>query len=124
MEEKKKILLIEDDLYLVKIYGNKLRLNGFAISVATTGEEGLHKAVTEQPQVILLDIMLPGIDGFQVLEDLKMKKDTKAIPVIIMSNLGQQTDIERGKELGADDYLVKANLSLIHLVEKIKKYLA
>ncbi len=124
MSTHKKILLIEDDLYLLKIYGNKLRLNNFDVAVATTGEEGLHKAAVEKPNLILLDLMLPGIDGFQVLEDLKRKKDTQDIPVIILSNLGQESDIHTGKSLGAKDYLVKANLSLIHLVDKINKYLA
>lgn len=119
----KKILLIEDELALLKIYSNKLKLNGFDVSVATTGEEGLHKAATEKPDLILLDLMLPGVDGFEVLADLKKKKDTQSIPVIILSNLGQQADIERGKKLGALDYLVKANLSLINLVEKITSYL-
>ncbi|HCJ52504.1 MAG TPA: response regulator [Candidatus Kerfeldbacteria bacterium] len=124
MTENNKILIIEDDLYILKIYTNKLKMNQFDVSFATTGEEGLHKASTEKPQLILLDLMLPGVDGFQVLADLKKKVDTHDIPVIILSNLGQQSDIERGKELGATDYLVKANLSLIHLVDKVKKYLS
>lgn len=123
MPPQPKILLIEDDLYILKIYTNKLKMNGFDVSVATTGEEGLHKASTEKPDLVLLDLMLPGIDGFQVLEDLKNKQDTKDAPVIILSNLGQPSDIERGKNLGAVDYLVKANLSLIHLVDKVKKQL-
>ena len=124
MTENNKIRIIEDDLYILKIYTNKLKMNQFDVSFATTGEEGLHKASTEKPQLILLDLMLPGVDGFQVLADLKKKVDTHDIPVIILSNLGQQSDIERGKELGATDYLVKANLSLIHLVDKVKKYLS
>lgn len=123
MTKKNKILLIEDEVYLLKIYGNKLRRNNFDVSLATTGDEGLHKVITEKPDLILLDLILPGKDGFRVLEEIKKNPETKKIPIIILSNLGQKSDIERGISLGASDYLVKADVSLPHLVEKIKKYL-
>lgn len=125
MTPKNKILLIEDELYLLKIYGNKLRRNDFDVSIATTGDEGLHKVMTDKPDLILLDLILPGgKDGFQVLEEIKKNPSTRKIPIIILSNLGQKSDIERGVALGAADYLVKADISLPNVVEKIKKYLS
>lgn len=125
MAPKNKILLIEDELYLLKIYGNKLKRNGFDVSIATTGDEGLHKVMTDKPDLILLDLILPGgKDGFQVLEEIKKNPSTRKIPIIILSNLGQKSDIERGVALGAADYLVKADISLPNVVEKIKKYLS
>ena len=123
MGAAKKILLIEDDLSLLKIYSNKLKNNGYDVSVATTGDEGLRKAQVEKPNLVLLDLILPGKDGFMVLEELKKMPETKESPVIILSNLGQETDIQRGNDLGAADYLVKADVSLVDLVEKINSYL-
>lgn len=123
MSPQPKVLLVEDDLSLMKIYSNKLRISGFDVSVATTGDEGFRKAQVELPQIILLDLILPGMDGFLVLEELKKNPVTEGIPVVILSNLGQQTDIERGKRLGAVDYLVKSDVSLIDVVAKVKKYI-
>ncbi len=119
----KKVLLAEDDLALLKIYSNKLRLGGFDVSPATTGDEALRKAQTDLPGIILLDLILPGQDGFMVLESLKRNSKTKNIPVIILSNLGQETDIERGRRLGAVDYLVKSDVSLNELVDKVRAYI-
>ncbi len=123
MAQTPKVLLVEDDLSLMKIYSNKLRISGFDVSVATTGDEGLRKAQIELPQIILLDLILPGMDGFLVIEELKKNPVTEGIPVVILSNLGQQTDIERGKRLGAVDYLVKSDVSLVDVVAKVKKYI-
>lgn len=123
MAKKQKVLLVEDDLSLLKIYSNKLKINDFEVSIATTGDEGLRKAQVDQPNLILLDLILPGKDGFLVLEELKSSPSTDQIPVIILSNLGQQTDIERGKRLGAIDYLVKSDISLVDLVGKVKKFI-
>lgn len=122
MDKKALVLLVEDDLSSIKIYRNKLEQNGFNVSVATTGDEGLHKAKNEQPNVILLDLILPGMDGFLVLEELKKDNATDKIPVVILSNLGQPKDIVRGMRMGAVDYLVKSDESLVGLVEKVKKY--
>jgi len=118
-----KILLVEDDLSLLKIYSNKLKINGFDVLPATTGDEALRKAQAESPNIVLLDLIIPGKDGFVVLEELKKMEQTKNIPVIILSNLGQESDIQRGRRLGAVDYLIKSDVSLVDLVGKIKKYL-
>lgn len=120
---QKKVLLVEDEQALLKIYSNKLRHSGFDVSVAITGDEALRKAPAEKPDIILLDLILPGKDGFVVLQALKEDEVTKNIPVIILSNLGQEADMSRGKELGAVDYLVKADVGLMELVEKVKKYI-
>jgi DNA-binding response OmpR family regulator len=123
MKTSLKVLLVEDDQALLKIYSNKLRLNGFEVLMATTGEEALRKAQAEGPRLILLDIILPEKDGFMVLEELKKNVATKKIPVIILSNLGQESDQTRGLKLGAVDYLVKSDVSLMDLVEKVKKHI-
>lgn len=120
MASNPKVLLVEDDLALLKIYSNKLRISGFDVSMATTGDEAIRKAQVELPAIMLLDLILPGKDGFVVLGELKKNSATKNIPVIILSNLGQESDISRGKELGAIDYLVKSDVSLMDLVEKVR----
>ena len=93
------------------------------MSVANTGDEALRKVKTELPDLVLLDLILPGKDGFMVLEEIKSDPKTKKIPVVILSNLGQESDIKRGKELGAIDYLVKSDIGLMDLVAKMKRYL-
>lgn len=118
-----KVLLVEDDQALLKIYSNKLRLNGFNVLMATTGDEAIRKALAEAPRIILLDVILPEKDGFLVLEELKQSPVTKKIPVVILSNLGQESDIDRGRKLGAIDYLVKSDVSLMDLVAKVKQYI-
>ena len=123
MGEQKRVLFVEDDQSLLKIYSNKLRISGYDISLATTGDEGLRKAALEHPDLILLDLILPGKDGFKVLGELKSVDGTKDMPVIILSNLGQEEDVKRGKELGAVDYLVKSDVSLMDLVEKVQKFI-
>jgi DNA-binding response OmpR family regulator len=114
------ILLVEDDKFLRELIVRKLSQEDFKIIEATDGEEGLKKAKEVSPDLILLDLILPGIDGFEVLS--KIKEDTKisAIPVIILSNLGQREDIERGMKLGAVDYLVKAHFTPNEIIDKVK----
>lgn len=118
-----KVLIIEDDLSLLKIYTNKLKLNGFEVSMATTGDEGVRKSKVDRPNIILLDLILPGQDGFQVLQQLKNTPETSATPVIIMSNLAQPSDKQRAADLGAVDYLVKADISLVDMIAKVKQYI-
>lgn len=122
-KRKKTILVVEDDSFLVKIYISKLTREGFEVVAAYNGEEGINKAKSQKPDLILLDLVLPKKDGFSVLEDLKKDQKLKKVPVLIMSNLGQESDIIKGKEMGAVDYLIKANASINEVVEKIKEYI-
>lgn len=118
-----KVLVAEDDRFLSKAYGTKLKKEGFEVILAINGEEAFLKAKSEKPDVILLDLVMPKKDGFEALADLKKDSTTKIIPVIVLSNLGQEEDISRGRELGAVDYLVKSNISIREVVEKVKEVL-
>ena len=106
VNSSKKILIIEDDVFLNELMAKKLIEEGFDVIKAVNGEEGLEMAQQERPDLILLDLILPGMDGFEILEKIKEEPETSAIPVIILSNLGQREDIEKGFDLGADDYLI------------------
>ena len=118
-----KILVGEDDRFLAKAYNVKLIKAGFDVVLAANGEEVVAKALSEKPDLILLDLIMPKKDGFEALEEIKKLAPTKNIPVIILSNLGQIEDIQRGKELGASDYLVKSNISINDIVSKINQLL-
>jgi DNA-binding response OmpR family regulator len=116
----KTILIVEDDKFLRELISKKLIQEGYDIIETIDGEEGLKKIKTEQPDLVLLDLILPGIDGFEVLSQMKEDPKTSAIPVIILSNLGQKEDVEKGLKLGAVDYLIKAHFTPGEIVEKIK----
>ena len=118
-----KILYIEDEVALQKTLGEALRLGGFNVLFASDGESGLRLAKKEKPDLILLDLILPKKNGFEVLKDLKAEKETVEIPVIVMTNLEGPTDVKKVIELGATTYLVKANYSLSEMVEKVKQEL-
>ncbi|MBI4101609.1 MAG: response regulator [Candidatus Nealsonbacteria bacterium] len=118
-----KILMVEDDIFLRKIYREKFLREGFNFLEATNGEEGLNKVVAEKPDLVLLDLMLPRKNGFDVLIEMKRNKATARIPVVILSNLGQDSDVKRGLELGANDYLVKTDVNLSDVVAKAKEWL-
>lgn len=118
---KIKVLLVEDDPFLLSMYSTKFESEGFEVAVATDGEEGLKLAAKETPSIILLDILLPKIDGFEVLKALKKEEGTKNIPVILLTNLSQKDEVEQGISLGASDYLIKAHFMPSEVVEKIKK---
>ncbi|NCO05011.1 MAG: response regulator [Candidatus Magasanikbacteria bacterium] len=117
------VLLVEDDTFLSNIYKTKFEMEGFKISTADNGESGYNEAKKKKPDVILLDILLPKMDGFAVLEKLKADDDTKDIPVIMLTNLGQKDDVDKGFELGAVDYLIKAHFKPSETVEKVRKVL-
>jgi len=119
----KTILIVEDDRFLRELIARKLKQEGFDISEAVDGETGIKKIKEEKPDLVLLDLILPGVDGFEVLA--KMKEDPKLalIPVIILSNLGQREEVEKGLKLGAIDYLIKAHFTPGEIVEKIKNAL-
>ena len=121
--KKAKILIVEDDKTLLDMYKLKFEQEGFNILIALDGLIGLELIKKELPAVILLDIMMPKMDGFAVLAELKKDKSTKDIPVLMLSNLGQQSDVEKGKKMGADDYIVKASMTPSQVVDKVKSYL-
>jgi DNA-binding response OmpR family regulator len=120
VNSSKKILIIEDDVFLNELMAKKLIEEGFDVIKAVNGEEGLEMAQQERPDLILLDLILPGMDGFEILEKIKEEPETSAIPVIILSNLGQREDIEKGFDLGADDYLIKAHFTPDEIVERAR----
>jgi len=124
MANKIKILLIEDDPFLLSMYATKFELEGFEIISADDGEKALKAASKEKPDIILLDVLLPKMDGFEVLKELKKNEETKAVPVILLTNLSQRDDVEKGLALGAVDYLIKAHFMPTEVVEKIKKTLS
>jgi len=119
----KKILVIEDDKYLRDLIVEKLKKENFEILEAVDGEVGWKMTNNHHPDLVILDIILPLLNGFDYLEMLRKKPDVAQTQVIILSNLGQPDDIERGKNLGVKDYLVKAHFTPKDLVEKVKQYL-
>lgn len=118
-----KVLLIEDEPLTIKIYRTHLQSEGHEVLIADNGEEGLKLAVGEQPDLIVLDIMMPKIDGFSLLKEIKTNPKTQKIPVLIYSNLSSPQDITKAKELGATDYLIKAKVTPTQVVKKIKESL-
>jgi len=118
-----KILIVEDDRFLRELISRKLINEGYEVIEAVDGEEGLKRIKEEKPALVLLDLILPGMDGFEVLERVKSDPSTAQIPVIILSNLGQREEIERGLKLGAMDYMIKAHFTPGEIVEKIKNIL-
>jgi DNA-binding response OmpR family regulator len=119
-ETKGKILIIEDDRYISKMYQLKLSLEGYDVQVAENGREGVDKVKEFMPDIILLDILMPELDGFEVLKIVKSDDATKDIPVLVMSNLGQEDHVEKGMKLGAIGYIVKSQYTPSKVVEKIK----
>ncbi|MBU1015093.1 response regulator [Patescibacteria group bacterium] len=118
-----KILIVEDDKFLRELIVQKLASEGHEIVEAVDGEEGVRKIKEEVPQLVLLDIILPGIDGFEVLRQIKAEPTTANVPVLILSNLGQQEDVEKGLQLGAADYIIKAHFTPGEIIEKINTVL-
>jgi len=117
------VLIVEDDTFLAEIYQKKFEMEGFRVSVSNNGEKGLADAKKKLPDIILLDILLPKLDGFAVLAGLKADAATKKIPVILLTNLGQKDDVEKGLEDGAEDYLIKTHFKPSEVVDKVRKIL-
>lgn len=122
MDEKKKILLIEDDRALQAALAEALAQEGFEVASAFDGEEGLKKTAEVQPSLILLDIILPKKDGYEVLAEIK-KSPAKDIPVLILTNLEEIDNVQKALDLGAKTFMVKSEFSLKEIVEKIKENL-
>lgn len=119
----KQILLIEDDPFLLDIYSTKLTEAGFSVETATNGEEALIKAKENLPRLIILDIVLPQVDGWEILKRIKSENNLRQIPVVILSNLGQKSEVEKGLKMGAAKYLIKAHYTPSQVVEEIRETL-
>lgn len=116
----KTILIIEDDDFVVKAYKVKFEKEGFNVAVALDGNEALAYLKKEPADLIILDLMLPEINGFDVLATIRKNEKWKKVPVIVMSNLGQEQDIKRCQALGISDYIVKSDIKISEVVEKVK----
>lgn len=123
-QKKKSIFIVDDDKFLLDMYALKFKETGFEVFTAFSGSDAVvflkeHK----NPDVILLDIVMPGMDGFDLLKKIKTEKLSERSLVIVLSNLGQESDIERAKQLGAEGYIVKASATPGEIVKKIIEYL-
>lgn len=123
-DAKVKILLIEDEEMLANMYEVKFQNEGFDIIKALDGAAGLELSKTTSPDLVLLDVIMPKMDGFSVLRAMREDPKTKDLPVLLLTNLGQDEDVAKGKELGAIGYLVKANVTPAEVVESVKRELA
>lgn len=120
--DKIKVLLIEDEPEVLELYRLKLTLDDYDVVTATNGLEGLSKAESENPELIFLDIKMPGMDGFEVMKRLRKNDATKDTPVVILSNFDEESMIEKGLALGASDYLIKSHFTPASLSEKLQEY--
>jgi len=118
-----KILIIEDDQFIRRICKNGLERSGFDVVTATEGEEGIEKAREQSPDLILSDLIMPHKNGFEMLEQIKKDEQLKDIPIIILSNLGQESDIQKIKKMGVVDYLIKSDFKIKEVVERINYHL-
>ena len=120
----KKILLAEDDKFLSLAMGDKLTREGFVVLSSVKGVETVNQAKADHPDLILLDIIMPQKTGFEVLSELRLDPTTRDIPIIVLSNIGQEVDIKKARDLGAKDYLVKTNVEMKEVIARIKEELA
>lgn len=117
-----KVLLIEDDEMLHGMYTQKFKNEGFEVVSAYDGAEGVQLSGEVQPDIILLDVIMPKMDGFVALKKIRSADATKDTPVILLTNLGQEEDVRKGKELGANDYFIKANHTPQEVVDKVRQF--
>ena len=120
----KKILIVDDDPFILDMYTLKFKERGFDVAIGRDGKTGLAKVKEIQPDILLLDIVMPGMDGFEVLKTLKEGATGPLPKIVFLTNFGQKDDIERGLQLGADDYIIKAHYTPTEVVEKIEQILA
>jgi len=123
MSKEVSVLIIEDDSYISDMYKIKLESENFEVAIAKDGIIGIKSLEKQKPDIILLDIVMPKIDGFNVLKTIKKNPDLKEIPVVLLTNLSQKENVERGFELGADSYIIKAHFTPSEVVKKIKEIL-
>ncbi len=123
MKEKDIILLVEDDEFLRRMYSTKLETEGFGVLAAEDGEKALDLVNLSTPKLALVDILMPKMDGFEFIEKIKSVQTLRNIPVIVLTNLSNPEDVKKAKNLGAVEYIVKANYLPSEVVEIIKKYI-
>lgn len=121
-ESAPKILIIDDDPFILEMYVLKFKEHNFQVETASNGQEGLAKAKEYRPDLLLLDIVMPALDGFDILQQIK-KNSSPDMKIVLLTNLGQKEDVERGMQLGADDYIIKAHFTPSEVVEKVKALL-
>ncbi|MBU4351273.1 response regulator [Candidatus Parcubacteria bacterium] len=119
----KQILLVEDDSFLIDIYTTKFKEMGFNIDVAQDGNQALRKILENNVELVLLDIVLPHVDGWEILKKIRQENSLKDLKVVILSNLGQKSEVDKAFALGATKYLIKAHYTPSEVVEEIKKIL-
>ncbi len=122
-QRKHKILLVEDDESLASVYTERFEAEGFDVKHVANGEEALTKAIEFKPDLILLDVMMPKISGFDVLDILRNTPETANVRIIMLTALSQEKDKERAKEMGVDDYLVKSQVVIADVVERVRYHL-
>lgn len=122
--DQKKILLVEDDPFIADVYLTSLKKEGFLVKHVDDGSLVLPLLKKESFDLVLLDLVLPGMDGFEILKEIKESPELKEIPVIILTNLNERENIEKGVKLGAVDYIVKSNFSPTEVIGKIKNLFA
>jgi len=121
--KNKKVLIVEDDPFIADVYVLKLESEGYDVETAEDGLIGLKKIKQKKYDIILLDILMPNMDGFKVLEQIKMNPEVSKIPVVILTNLSQKKDIQKGLDLGATDYIIKTKFTPSEVVKTINKVL-
>ena len=124
MADKIKILIVDDDVFLLDMYSLKFKEAGFQVEIAQNGEEAIKKIKEVGPKIILLDIVMPKMDGLETLRQIKKDKIAENTKIVILTNLGQKEDIEKSLRLGADDYIVKAHFTPTEVLNKVKALLA
>lgn len=117
----KKILIIEDEEVLLDLLSRKLSQEGYSVYLARDGKEGLEKLRSLKPDLVLLDIIMPKLDGFGVMKEMAKDEELKKIPIVIVSNSGQPVELEKAKKLGARDWLIKTDFDPQEVIEKVKK---
>lgn len=117
------ILIVEDDVFLLEILSAKFQKSGYSVNIAANGEDCMEVLGSNKPDIVLLDIVMPKMDGYEVLRRMKSSKDLSDIPIVMISNLGRLEDVQKAKDLGAIDYIIKSNFTVKEIVDKVNKVL-
>lgn len=120
-DKPKKVLLVEDEELIITLLQRKLEKEGYKVSVARDGIEGMEKMREAEPDLVLLDIVMPRMGGFEVIEEMRKDKELRIIPIIVISNSGQPVELDRAKRLGARDWLIKTEFDPKEVLNKVKK---